>query len=195
MRFGSGIAVLALIAGTAGAQEGRLPIEPPLSLAASHDLGDGLVAHEIWRDGAPVCGRNAEGAPLAGFVVAGSWNARMDWHPGGATLACPGGAAAKCILAGFRPWQGEAARDQHLACVRMVRADYCGDGVAHTEPGVRIGITSGTGPAPRDVESGWRPDGATRMVRSRLAGGLDYVRRTCPDRLDPDGPPPLLWNE
>ena len=189
------LAIAALLAGApAFAEEGR-PIGPPFRVETTRDLGGGLLAYEVWKGDFPVCGRGPDGAPLAGFVLDGTWDARMGWHPGGVTLACPGGAAAKCVLAGYRPWEGAAARGLHLSCVRMIRADYCGDGTAHTVPGVRIGVTDGAEPMPEDVESGWRPDGATRIARTRFPEGMDHVRRHCPGRLDPEGPAPFLWNE
>ena len=43
---------------------------------------------------------------------------------------------------GYRPWgkaqKGESLWDYHQACVRMLRADYCGNGKPHTRDGTRI---------------------------------------------------------
>src|SRR6202162_534078 len=45
----------------------------------------------------------------------------------GLHLRCPG----KCVRYGYHPWEqapdGRPMRDYYDACVRMVRADYCGD--------------------------------------------------------------------
>lgn len=86
------------------------------------------------------------------------------------TFACRGDALAKCVEFGYRPWAsvaGVSLRDYHQACTRMIRADYCGDGVAHTVDGTPIhvldelGIQSEDPDADYVVEAEWGPDGAT----------------------------------
>lgn len=56
-------------------------------------------------------------------------------------FACTSGVIAKCIRWGYRPWKsvnGRSLADYHQACTRMARADYCGDGVSHTQDGTLI---------------------------------------------------------
>jgi hypothetical protein len=86
------------------------------------------------------------------------------------TFACRGDALAKCVEFGYRPWAtvaGVSLRDYHQACTRMVRADYCGDGVAHTVDGTAIHVLDELGIQAEDpnadyvVEAEWGPDGAT----------------------------------
>jgi hypothetical protein len=62
------------------------------------------------------------------------------------------GAIAKCVEMGYKPYASGNAVDTsgnarlqwmgalHQACVRMVRADYCGDGMPHTVDGTTIDI-------------------------------------------------------
>jgi len=41
---------------------------------------------------------------------------------------------------GYKPWLGSAHDQLHQTCVRMVRADYCGDGNSFTQNGHSIDI-------------------------------------------------------
>ncbi len=86
------------------------------------------------------------------------------------TFACRGAALAKCVEFGYRPWAtvgGVSLRDHHQACTRMVRADYCGDGTAHTSEGTPIHVLDELAIQTEDVdvdyvvEAEWGPDGAT----------------------------------
>jgi len=68
-----------------------------------------------------------------GFPVAGSWSAGAHLHaPGQIVIACVGTAEARCVDLGYRPWRhaanGADLWDYHQACVRALRADYCGTG-------------------------------------------------------------------
>ncbi len=56
--------------------------------------------------------------------------------PGIFELTCTGGARGKCVRFGYRPW-GDGAIERYNACVRMVRADYCGAGEGTTRNGMR----------------------------------------------------------
>ena len=59
-------------------------------------------------------------------------------------LICTGGAIGKCVRWGYKPWRsgpdGVALWDYHQACVRMVRADYGGDGVGHTRDNTPVDV-------------------------------------------------------
>ncbi|MEM9492012.1 MAG: ADYC domain-containing protein, partial [Myxococcota bacterium] len=121
-------------------------------------------------------------------------------------------ATAKCIEWGYKRWGSgdECNSDQsncqsvnlhywHEACTRMVRADYCGDGVAHTENGTKIDIwdnlegimdeTPNTDPNYDSTllyEAQWRPDGAHCIEKTRWSGSGDttaaYIDTHCPER-------------
>ncbi len=97
------------------------------------------------------------------------------------TFACRGDALAKCVEEGYRPWAsvaGTSLRDHHQACTRMLRADYCGDGVPHTSDGTPIHVLDALGIQTAEpgvdyvVEAEWGPDGATCLnaANTRLPG-------------------------
>jgi hypothetical protein len=48
------------------------------------------------------------------------------------------------VRVGYKPWKmaadGRSMWDYHQACTRLIRADYCGDGVSRTRDGVEIEI-------------------------------------------------------
>ena len=78
-----------------------------------------------------LCEPDAAGATSA-FPLRGHWDSegrRTSEH--GFTLTCASGALGKCVRFGYKPWQsaagGVAPADYHAACVKAVRADYCGD--------------------------------------------------------------------
>ena len=94
----------------------------------------------------PICGGGA-----AAVAVSGRWHAltaaKVD--DGAITFACRGASAiAKCVDMGYRPWQvvaGGSLDGHHQACVRMVRADVCGDGIAYTTDGRAINVYDALG--------------------------------------------------
>jgi hypothetical protein len=132
---------------------------------------------------------------------------RNDCQPGdncggytpsaGFTIACRDvGAVAKCIdRMGYKPWRtatrctpSGTCADVSLApyleaCVRMVRADYCGDGTTHTSNGTAIDVIDNVGLQSRDPaqdwfpEAQWSPTGAVCMSNYRIinpATGAPY---------------------
>ena len=79
-------------------------------------------------------------------------------------------------------------REINQTCVRLVRADYCGDGVGHTRNGTRIGLFDRIG-IQRDerepgisFEAAFTPEGASCVAHPRLADGASLERLTemCP---------------
>jgi hypothetical protein len=111
------------------------------------------------------------------------------------TLACTGGAAGKCILMGYGPWvrasDGTSMRPAFESCMRMVRADYCGNGTPHTRDGMGIDVwdpkgvhSDETHPPRYTFEASWAPDGAVWLKRTRLpeVSDLDSIARECPER-------------
>jgi hypothetical protein len=72
-------------------------------------------------------------------VLEGAWDSRIGVPGAGGpvddadhfTFACREAPLATCVELGYAPWRierGVDLRDHHAACVRMLRADYCGDG-------------------------------------------------------------------
>ena len=105
----------------------------PLCLDASNN-----AAHAIALDGRWNYGR---GVPGGGDHID---------DPGAFTFACKGlGAIAKCAFPiGYKPWKtvnGTSLAPYHQACIRALRADYCGDGNSWTLNGRRIDLYDGIG--------------------------------------------------
>jgi hypothetical protein len=86
--------------------------------------------------------------------------------PGIFEIVCTSGARGKCVRLGYLPWVSAAMRDIYYACVRLVRADYCGDGEATTRDGMRIDLYDD-----RDVQQ------SDRDPLQEFEGGLDRRRR------------------
>lgn len=127
--------------------------------------------------------------PLSGYWDSGKEHVNQ---PDVITFACTNSPLAKCVRWGYKPWKtvnGASLRDHHLACVRMTRADYCGDGQPHTKDGTLIDIYDGMGIQKRveqkDMvfEAAWGPRGAVYVSRPRIGGAIDKVVALCPDKL------------
>jgi hypothetical protein len=145
-----------------------------------------------WR---PYCMPDMQGRSAA-IPVQGSWNARGERQPGAdlITFACTSGAIAKCIRFGYKPWQtrnGTSLEPYHAACVRMVRADYCGDGRPHTLDGTWIDIWDDLGIQVRDerdghpevFEAAWSPAGAAYLHTPRWSDDVAAIVQDCPDHF------------
>ena len=148
------------------------------------------------------CAPDADGQRLA-FPLAGSWDEtgrQGPAAPGAFTMACTSGAIGKCVRFGYKPWKtapdGGSLEPYHRACVRMVRADYCGDGAPHTRDGTAIDVFDRQGIQTPDrapdmrFEAGWGPGGATCLARPRLPDivSLDDMLRACPRLAPRSGP-------
>jgi hypothetical protein len=117
-------------------------------------------------------------------------------HPGREgviTLTCSSGAVGKCVRFGYKPWakgpRGEDLTPYHAACVRMVRADYCGDDQPHTKNGTFIDLYDVLGIQKREpedaeftFEAGWAPGGAVCVAHTRWSdvATLAELRQSCP---------------
>lgn len=127
----------------------------------------------------PLCEPDPEGRTTA-VAVPGFWATDgrfVRGAPGRVDFACTAGARGKCTRFGYLPWatgaDGRSLAPHHAACVRMVRADYCGDGTPHTVPGVTIQMIdrAGVHPSPERrygaFEAVWGVDGALCLARPR----------------------------
>jgi hypothetical protein len=134
-----------------------------------------------------LCEPGSDGLAAA-FPLAGTWTDAGGHVPDDNrfSLICSGGAIGKCVRWGYKPWlrapNGEALADYHQACVRMVRADYGGDGVGHTRDGTpidvydRLGIVPPeTDPGALSFEAGWGVDGAVCVRKPRLPDIVSLV--------------------
>lgn len=127
---------------------------------------------EGWK---PMCGEDN-----VSIAFPGRWDynqgypgagGRID-DPNAFTFACRGFVLAKCIEdLGYFPWR---VPDLHEACVRMLRADFCGDGMSWTTEGIEIQIYDrkqvnreeygeGQDPGSWGVEAEWGTGGALCM--------------------------------
>lgn len=153
----------------------------------------------------PLCPGN-DGMNKSALPLEGRWDAAGQWHPDSLTFACHDGVLAKCVRWGYAPWaehDGQSLRAHHQACTRMARADYCGDGVPHTQNGTLINLWDNLGiqasePGPElAFEAAWTPDGAFNIERTRYPEEMAYVIEHCPDRLAGGAVTgkALFWNE
>ncbi len=160
-----------------------------------------------WRN---ACLPDPDGRRL-GFPLAGSFTSDGRYQPaaGKLLIACTGGAEGKCVRFGYKPWgrapDGASLAPYYQACVRLVRADYCGDGVGHTRNGTpidifdRIGVQRDERAEGMTLEAAWGPNGAVCVRHTRLRDVLsrDALAGLCPERLaEPcdESAPALLYD-
>jgi hypothetical protein len=132
----------------------------------------------IWAD---ACQPGPKGASVA-IPVAAIWDASGKRIESSTlfTFGCTSGAIGKCYVWGYRPWYESPTvpklyRNVHQACTRMVRGDYCGDGMPHTKTGTKINIWDNLSPQIQTratgtkmiFESGWAACGAICAARWR----------------------------
>lgn len=109
---------------------------------------------QAWK---PLC-VDASGAAIPALAIDGTWSLAQGVAGGGAktrdgknfTFACKTvGAIGKCAaVVGYKPWRtfaGISLDRHHQACVRLLRADFCGDGTPHTQNGNRVNLYDGIG--------------------------------------------------
>ena len=125
-------------------------------------------------EGVNLCGHNGRGR-----FVPGVWDletgdrrdALADDEDFAVSFSCDSGVIAKCVSWGYDPT--EVGADAHQACVRMARADYCGDGTPHTKNGTAIdvgdalGVQTTTHDPSFEFEAGWGPEGAVCVSKPR----------------------------
>ena len=163
----------------------------------------GMVTYEIRVGGSNVCASGGKALLLPG---------RWDYATGTLvddadkfTVACRGAAIAKCSEWGyndFGTWtenngtttQSVSLKKFHQACVRMVRADYCGNGVSHTENGTSIdvfdvaNIQTETPGNTMPLEAEWSAAGASCVKHVRWTSTIanpgetveQYINDHCP---------------
>jgi hypothetical protein len=81
-----------------------------------------------WVD---LCDPDASGARWA-FPLRGQWDSEgRRTSDSGFTLICASGVIGKCVRFGYKPWkttqEGASLAAYHAACIKAVRADYCGN--------------------------------------------------------------------
>jgi hypothetical protein len=158
----------------------------------------GQAADGTWQN---LCGPGPDGR-RQGFPLAGRPRAdgmMEDAEPGVFELVCTSGGQGKCVRFGYRPWpgaDGAGLRDLYNACIRMVRADYCGDNTPTTRDGMQIDvyddrrIQTPANDAAMEFEAGWTPQGAVcvRHVRVKENVSLGALVAACPRLRNHVGP-------
>jgi hypothetical protein len=164
-----------------------------------------LAAYEVsWLDEAsggwlPLCERGLDGRRVA-VALPGRWRdagaGSFVEDPHDFTLTCTGGSNGKCARMGYAPGtrtrDGESLTPYFEACVRMMRADYCGDGRSHTRTGVPVELGDRDGRRTRHpgpgmaFEAVWGRQGAicVRRPRDPARTTLPQLAERCP-RLAP----------
>lgn len=146
------------------------------------------------------------------FPIAGYWNESGDYirDPHGFSFACTRHGAAECIQKGYLD-DSKSADTASLfeACIRMMRADYCGDGVSHTEDGTFVimydnrNIVAREALEPLEFEAAWSSKGLVCGARTRWGDAkIPSCFQTSPmplcsaeDALQHSPEEPLLFND
>jgi hypothetical protein len=91
------------------------------------------------------------------------------------TIACAGSAAAKMKLLGYGPQSSATTVARRQATLKMITADYCGDGVSYTANGTEIqwantdgSVAPASGEPLGAVEAVWTEDGALCLEATRI---------------------------
>ena len=129
------------------------------------------------------------------FPLRGQWDLNgRHISDDGFTLTCATGAQGKCVRFGYKPWKtlpdGTRLADYHQACVRLVRADYCGN-KGTTKDGMlidiydKIGIQGESDTADHDglrFEAAWDTNGALCVAHTRVPENitLEQLTEECP---------------
>jgi hypothetical protein len=129
-----------------------------------------------------------------GFPLPGAFDAAGHYDPThpGILITCTAGAEGKCVRFGYKPWRraadGTSLEAAYNACVRLVRADYSGDGRGTTRNGQPIdiydafGVQSPTNDPAYEFEAGFTAGGAVcvRHVRVKENATLAGIAAASP---------------
>ncbi len=167
----------------------------------------------VYHDGTGyvnLCGYE-NGAPVKALALSGAWDMTSGTPTGGShiddpsmfTFACKNAVLAKCVIMGYAPWRemvecfrGSCSevsmRHSHQACTRMMRADYCGDGMPHTQNGTTINVWDNLNLQTKDTqlpvtwtnEAEWGSSGALCIEQVRWQGqqAESYIDHHCSNR-------------
>jgi ADYC domain-containing protein len=157
-------------------------------------LYDMRLVDPVTGGSTPLCEHAVDGEHWA-FPLRGQWD--QDGRrisDAGFTLTCAADAQGKCVRFGYKPWKttpsGVALADYHQACIRMVRADYCGNS-GTTRDGMlidfydRLGIqkkTASVDDQTLPLEAAWNAAGAVCVAHTRVPENMTMERlaQTCP---------------
>ncbi len=125
-----------------------------------------------------LCGSNTDGSAVLALAVPGVWNYNLGTTGGGGytasttqfTWSCRAKTIAKCVELGYKTWTG---RSNHLSsCVRLLRADFCGNGTSYTVDGNTVNLYDNVGlqadAAAWMVEAEWTATGARCISKAKV---------------------------
>ena len=155
----------------------EVSVRPPTSMPTAGPARP--EGQDGWQ---PLCAGHSDGSHYA-VVLPGREQAdgTLGADDSSFAVSCTSGALAKCLRMGYRPWQtlnGVPMRTVFNGCIRMVRADYGGQGLPHTENGRRIDVYDTLAVQSPDLlsgqafEAGWNEQGAVCVHHLRIAGAL-----------------------
>lgn len=156
------------------------------------DLWFYKVSYQTQSGWSPLCGLDSANQPIQAVTVAGVWSATStdsaSYAPSSTqfTLACRGKTIAKCVELGYKTFKGYT--NQMTSCVRLLRGDYCGTGVAYTVDGTTLNLYDNVG-VQADTqawhpEAEWTPIGA-RCVNKNNSARFDLVLTKDPKCIRP----------
>ncbi|MEJ7730607.1 MAG: ADYC domain-containing protein [Polyangiaceae bacterium] len=154
-------------------------IDSKTTLAAPNtDVSAYGVSYQTSTGWAPLCGVSTTLA----IPINGTFNNGSGVVGGGSftpsttafTFACRATAIAKCVELGYKPWKtvgGTLLQNHMVACTRLLRADFCGDGKSWTVDGTQINLYDDKGIQTDTVawliEAEWNQNGAIRVNTSK----------------------------
>ena len=132
--------------------------------------------HDEQGNVANLCDTDADGkavaVPIADMTVNAS-TGDLTSRNNTLYLACTSGAIGKAVTWGYSPW--DIGMNDFEATVRVVRADYCGDGQSWTIPGTGLqiedawGVSDFADPTATN-EAVWGASGALCIATTRIIG-------------------------
>jgi len=122
-----------------------------------------------------------------GYLLEGIWNvgkSQFQFIPNKKMIVCQSSAMGKCISWGHGP---KTSVRRYNACIKMVRADYCGNGISFTIPGQKIfyeyfyNAFQDNNQEKFPIEAIWTEQGATCIQKARLPDrySFEYINTLC----------------
>lgn len=156
------------------------------------DLWFYKVSYQTTSGWSPLCGLDGSGVAIQALTVAGVWTATTTdaaYYTSSSTkftFACRARTIAKCVELGYKTFKGRT--NQMTSCVRLLRGDYCGTGVAYTVDGTTVNLYDNIG-VQTDTqawypEAEWTPAGA-RCVNSNNAARYNLALSKDPKCVKP----------
>src|ERR1044071_5950169 len=128
--------------------------------APNTDLWFYNVSYQTSSGWSPLCGLDSANQPIQAVTTAGVWLpapgdlAKYTASTTQFTFACRAKTIAKCVEMGYKTYKGYS--NQLASCVRLLRGDYCGTGIAYTVDGTTVNLYDSVG-VQADAAS-WPPE-------------------------------------